>query len=736
MGRADQGVRGPQIPWLEAGQPDIAPPTIPWLEAGGAPVGGSCPNGWRAVHDVGVTTCDPYPQSGALDCPPGETHFPGEAGCSPVGRACAAGPFPSTGDVPSTTPRVFVLAAAEAGGSGSESSPVRTLAAALELAVDGALVVLGAGIYEVDRAWPDGVSIRGLCARESFVVVADGSERSAVLDIDRHASPVRVESLTVGPAPVVGLRIRRPGAVVTLDGVRVEGVTGDPAAVVVASAAEVEARSIVIRGRRPGADGEGGAGLRIEARGRLSLERAVLVENLGVGVSVSDDGTRAALEDVVVRDTLVDDGRSAAAALFVGQGARLELRRGLLERSRGLGASLGGDGTEALLEDLIVRETLAARNGELGHGVEVVSGARVELQRGLVERSRSAGVLVAEEGSAATLEDLVVRGTLAGERDGASGYGVSVQRGAVLELRRSLVQENRASGVRVARDGTLAVLEDVVVRETLPQLADGDFGMGLDVQRGARLELRRGLVERSRTAGVFVGGAGTEAVLQDLVLRRTLPQESDGRSAGGLAAQNGARVELRRGLLEQNREAGVLVALDGAEALLEDVVIRDTLVRETDGALGRGLNIQLEARAELRRGLVEHNRDVGVLALERARFDGEDVVIRRTTAPDCHPDCERGSFGVNLGSYTGSTVELGRFELASAELCGVQIGADARVRLTGGVVRDHPIAVCLRVPRPTEPLRQGVDYVDNGELVDTWRFPTPDPIEGLDLFEP
>src|SRR5262245_41713325 len=55
-----------------------APPAAP-----APPVFTPCPAGWREVPGD-VTTCDPYPAGGALDCPVGEAHFPGEAACSPI----------------------------------------------------------------------------------------------------------------------------------------------------------------------------------------------------------------------------------------------------------------------------------------------------------------------------------------------------------------------------------------------------------------------------------------------------------------------------------------------------------------------------------------------------------------------------------------------------------------------------------------------------------------------------
>ncbi|MGF1469296.1 MAG: hypothetical protein ACFCGT_24520 [Sandaracinaceae bacterium] len=841
-GDREAGPEAPRIPWLDDGVPPIAQPAIGWLDDGVPPIGWDCPEGWREVTEGGVTTCDPYPEGGALDCPEGDAHFPGEAGCAPIGRACGDGPFPEVDDLEASAV-VFVSEAATTSGDGSRGAPFRRLAGGLDRARSGDTLVLASGTYVVDRAWPDGVSLRGRCARQTVLTAGDDSERAAVLDIGRHDAPIRVESVGLGPAPVAGIRVRRPGAVVSLAGVEVKEVTGAPAAVLVTSAARVEARSILVRDTRAALDGDGGIGLSVPARGGLELRRAVLDANRTLGADVSAAGSRAVLEDVVIRDTLarsrddalgqgmnVDIGARVALrrsllegnrttallvrggdaravledviirdslaqesdgafgrAVSVDQGGEVQLRRGLIERAREIAVLVNGAGTVATLEDLIVRDTLPrASDGAFGRGLSAQLGARVELRRALFERNRMEGVLVTGDGTVAVLHDLVVRETLARERDGAYGRGVTVQQRARMELRGALIERSREHGVLVMGAGTEAVLEDLVLRETSSRDSDGALGRGLEVQLGARVELRRGLLERNHEAGLVVGGDGAEAVLEDLIVRDTLGVEGSGAFGHGLTVALGAQVELDRGLLERNRQVGVIVGGQGTGAVLEDVVVRDTLPRGSDGAFGVGLSVQ-SARVELRCGLLERNRAIGVfvsgdgasamlddvvvrntssqesdggsgravevqrggrLDLRRARLErnrefglmattgaslaGEDVVVRETAAPACSPACERRAPGANLGSFGGSIVELRRFELARGEVCGVQLGEGSDLRLAEGVVHDHPIAICLGDPGyPVELLRQAVRFTDNSVLLEQTDFPVPDLAEAI-----
>ncbi|MGF1466819.1 MAG: hypothetical protein ACFCGT_11865 [Sandaracinaceae bacterium] len=736
----DQGVipapEAPRIPWLHDGVPTIAPPDIPWLE-GDPPPDWGCPDGWRTVTQRGVTTCDPYPEAGALACPDGEAHFLGEQGCAPIGRACGEGAFADVSDLePSAL--WFVDETAAVGGVGSAGAPFRRLADGLDAAGSGDTVVLGRGIYRVDRVWPDGVSLRGRCVRDTQLTSSEGTPTSAVLDIRHHSSAIRIEDVTVGPAEVGGVHLHNAGEEVLLEGLRVREVTGEPRAAVQAElGAALRAHSLVIQDTRSSAGGEFGRGLDVRAGAGVDLRRAVLERNREGGVSVLDPGSEARLEDLVVRDTMPRESDDMfGRGLGVQFGPRVVLRRALLERNRDVGIFVGGGGADALIEDVVICDTLAeASDGTGGRGLNVVLGARVTLRRGLVERNLETGVAVDVDGTG-TLEDLVVRDTLSRESDGQHGDGLFVGGGAQVTLRRGLLGRNRLHGALVSGAGTEGHFESLVVRHTLPQARDGRGGRGVGVQDGARVELRRGLLERNREVSAFIGGEGAGAFLEDVAIRDTLPEESDQSSGRGLGVELGGRVELYRGLLERNHDVGVFVSSPGADAVLEDIVIRGTLPHRADGAEGLGMRVELGAQVEIKRALVEGNHSLGVTASAGA-LDAEDVIIRETLAAACLPECDGEPAGVNLGSYDSAAVELRRFVLADAELCAVQIARDGEVRLATGVVRGHPIGVCLDEPDyPLQLLRQDVRYEGNETLVDSRSLPIPQPGESTDIIEP
>ncbi|MGF1464682.1 MAG: hypothetical protein ACFCGT_00985 [Sandaracinaceae bacterium] len=751
----------PRIPWLEAGQPDIAPPAIPWLEAGVPPIGWGCAGGWRAVDTDGVTTCEPYPEGGPEACGDGEAHFPGEPGCRPIGRACGEGPFAAVDDLPAEALLLFVDAAAAVGGDGSPGAPYRTLAEALDQAASGATVVLAAGAYVVDRGWPDGVSLRGRCVARTRLVAPGGTERSAVVDVARHDAPIRIESVRIGPAEVVGLRVRRPGEAVGVEGVEVTLATGEPGAVVVASGAEVEARSLVARGTRDGSGPFVGVGLSVGARSRLGLTRAVLEGNGGAGIFVAEQAlaevtglrvtrtrghrrrgtrgvgiwveggrlelTRALLDEnrdvgilalgagaeVVARDLVVRDTLPQASDDFFGRGISVELEasaaidRALVERSRehGIIATSGG---RAVLRDVVVRDTGAlATDGTAGRGISVEVGGRVTVERALLTRNREVGLFVVNPGSEATASDLVVRATRPREVDQTGGNGIAVQHGGSMTLARALLADNREISLGLLGDAEL-LAEDLVVRGGIAEQEESLLG-GVFAEDGPRLVLHRAVIEGALGAGMVVRREGTEAEVEDLVVRDTAPHPFVDRSSGVLV-ELGGRLTLRRGLLERNALIGLNVAGIGSSADVREAVVRDQqadLSRERNGGGGFGVNVERGGRLELAEVVIEGNRHTGLgLSDEGTDATLVDAVVR-DTRPQVgdSPVAVAGEFGRGIMAQSGADVALERVLIADNRELGLGVdgegtrleGTDLHVRDTDGQVLDDRLGLGVNV---------------------------------------
>ncbi|MGF1465105.1 MAG: hypothetical protein ACFCGT_03140 [Sandaracinaceae bacterium] len=683
----------------------------------------------------GVTVCDPYPEGGALDCPEGEVHFPGDPGCSPIGRACPDQAFPDESDLPPAVATVYVDDNAPDGGDGRRGAPFRTLPDALDAVASGALVVLGAGVYRVDRPWPSGVSLRGRCAQDSSLGVEEGAGLRAVLELVAPTRAVRIEDVTIGPAPVGAVRVADAGPATVLEGVLIREVTGDLAAVTVEAAGALNVRSVVIRDTRATGAGEGGNGVLVEGPAELSLTRAVLERNIARGVNVTGEHAVATLADVAITDTMpqASDGL-LGPGLEVTHRGTTRASRVFLARNRESGVLVWHEGSVLEAEDLVVRDT-APRGGDRMFGSGVTAGiGRVAIERAWLEGNRFQGA-GAELGAELTLEDVLVSDTRPTE-GGLWGIGVASSDGSRLNATRIVVDENHDLGVGCTR-GAVAAIEDAIVRGTQGRPVDavqgaGDFGRGVYVDFGGSLDLRRVLLDRNQDVGLVVfGDGGSEARLVDVTIRETEPRVLDGASGRGVGLNLGAHVDLERVLVADNHDIGLSVFGGGTRLDAEDLVIRGTQPNRFDGRQGRGMTVSPGASVDLSRALIADNREIG-LAVD-GRVVAHDLQVRGTRASAC-PECDDPAppVGTGVGAFLSARVEVSRFAVSGNEVCGLFIAGEARVDLEDGIVRAHPIGICLQVPDyPVALLRQDVDYRDNRLVIESTSFAVPDPVEDL-----
>lgn len=710
---------------------DVAPPAAPARPA--LPELPPCEPGWAQVTLAGperVRACEPWPEGGPRDCPDGQAHFAGERECRRIGDPCPAAGEEWPIGLPDDARIRFVRAGAAPGGDGTSARPFGSIAAALAGAPEGTIVALGPGTFDEAVELRRGITLWGACVAATTIACSAPHDVRGTLDVRGPDAVVR--NLRVG-----GLRpgLTLDGAVpsISLDGVLIEGVSGYG---IRATRAHVVGREVVVRDTA-GLTGSGtlGLGLLASEGAQVELSAAVVERARLYGVVAQGSGTTLRLEATSVRDGWgqESDG-TGGAGVVVGDGASAELVGVAIERNRDVGLWVYGEGTEAILAGGVVRETMGRRlDGEYGLGVEVSRGARAAVARSFLDRNTETGAWALDAGTRLTLTDVVIRDTRARAGTGLYGQGVVAQDGAAVDLSRAILAGNRSSGVSGLDAGTRLTLTDVVVRGTRGQEHDQRFGSGLLVSRGAAAEASRALFDRNTTDGVRATGLGTTLRLTDVTVTATRSQELDGLWGIGLVVGVGARAEVERAELTENRYAGVVAFGERTEAALADLSVRDTLGQELNGLGGRGLEVVLGAAAEVERAAFERNRDVGVFVFGAgAAVEATDLVVDGTTA------VRSGDDGTGLASLAGARVEADRFVVRDSALCGVMI-AHGRDPDTGepvagggtasfgeGEVSGNPVGVSVQTGADLEALLEHVVLRRNGRDVDTGELPAPE----------
>lgn len=659
--------------------------------------------------------CLPWPANASAACEGASALLPGTTACTPCGRPCPAEGWPE--DLPEQGV-LYVHPEGTPDAAGTRADPFDSPRAALALSAAGDVVALAIGTWNEIVHVPEGVTLQGACAEGSRLEAEAGP--SSIVDVTRGGVVLR--ELTIGGGQFgVGIHGRLASA--RLQSVLVEGATTH--GIAVWEGGTLDAEDVIVRGTlsRPGAL-DLGRGINVEGGSSARLVRAAIERNRDVAIFVAEDGSNLEMTDSVVRDTLAEEASGILGrGLEVELGATATVERVVLERNHSAGI-FAGDGAAIEIHDVRVIDTQpAAGVNPVGHGIDGAWDATVTGARVVVQGSAESGV-DASEGGQIVLEDLVVRDTGPRGSDGAFGRGLSAEGGARLEVRRALVEASHESGVFGGGTGTVLVLSDVVVRDTLPQVSDGEYGRGLSVFDSASLTAERLLVQDNRETGI--GLIQTTATLRDVVVSRTSARDSDGAYGRGLVVQNGSVVTLERASVSECSEAGVAVIGAGSRLTALDLDVSD--IASAPLGAGRGLAVQGGATAELTRVRLARSREVGLFVSEEGSLvTGHDVLVLDTLQRDCTTDlCAAFEAGIGVGAYADAHATLSGFRVERAALVGLQLARGGTIDLSVGVVAGCPIGANIQTEGfDSARLADQVTYRDNERNFDGATLPLP-----------
>lgn len=553
-------------------------------------------------------------------CPEGQLAVPGDASCHEL-MDCGTGPW---GAIPVDAATVYVDAAYAGGASdGTEAHPFVTIQEAVDAAPEGGLVAVASGSYvEAVTITSRAVRIHGRCPSMVEVVGIDGEYAS--LYVGGGADGTEVVGLAF--TGKIGVTVSDAAGVV-LDRVWIH---------------DVISRGLDVQ------NGDGPA--------QATLRDSLVEKNIQVGVLVS--GVEATIERSLVRDTKSAGptfGRGVHVQRTPGKNARGNalVRGSVLEGNHEVGAFT--EASDLTVEASVVRDTKPAPGQPDFHGLMAQANPDTEERGTLTVRS---SVLVHDSiqlaGSDGLIDASVVR-DLEGLSTAGRGVVVGTLPGthvrSALTMTRSLI--DRAEVFGVFDLGSDVTIEGSLVRETLLD-ADGTMGVGLlvmpDDASGERgiVDVRASAFVRNHSMGILA--LGSDLVAEDSRFAEGQPETTDGFFGRGIQVQWGgveakpvpAHATLRRCAFEDNYEVGLFVV--GAQAVIEDSVLRGTKLGFGDSQLGDGIGVAasfLPASIDVTRTRIEGNARAGI-----ANF-GSTVHMGDTTlecnAIQLHGDAYQGS---------------------------------------------------------------------------------------------
>ena len=604
----------------------------------------------------------------------------GEA-CVPA--ACGTGTW---GAIVRDDATIHVDAGAGAGGDGSEAGPLLSIQAAADLAASwgGAKIAVAAGTYVENVHIGDGyagIGIEGRC-REFVTVDGSGRRSSPTMEVtsDSASADIRLAGLTLTGGTSAGLWME--GANVVAEDLDVLANAGG--GVVALDGALVTLSGVTVSGSGPDRNDEYGYGLDVESGSHLTANGCIIDGNTALGVFASNSGTLVELTDTTVMNTVATAESTAGYGVSVQEGASFSATGCTIAGNSGIGVGVTGSGSVAVLSDCEVLDTIAEPNATLGHGLDVADGAVLTATECVIGRSAETGVLASGAASVVTLVDSTISDTLP-RPDGAYGNGVTIQSGASVFATRSTIERNGAVGVLIQGPGSSGVLDETIIRDTVPAL-DGAVGYGLQLGDGATLVATGCTITNNAELGVYLWGAGTHAHLVETTIGDTASR-SDGIGGRGIGVSDGAMLVAERCSVEGNREVGVLAADSGTIVDLTACSIFDT-ARSRDTGFGTGLVAQSGAEVSATGLVVTGSDGPGVYVTD----DGSITCSSCTLADNAFAGALATNGTLDLTSLTitdrGPDAEFG----GGFGLYAISTVGPPTVRLSDSVVAGHAYA--------------------------------------------
>lgn len=471
-------------------------------------------------------------------CPKGQLAVPGDEACRPVAE-CGDDPY---GDLPQGASITHVDGRYGGGASdGTRERPYRTVAQGLAAASAGGVVAVAAGTYVEDVTVPPGVRLYGRCPSMVEIRGIPTRPESWPIILKNGSELHRVAVTSATPAIAVF-----GASDALIEEVWVHDV-GD-AAVVAQATATVRRASVTVR--------------------RSLIERATKFGVVGTASTVK-------VEDSVVRGVALAAGAKGGEGLVAqedpdtGEQSTFEVRGSVIEGSASFGVL--AIGSVVSVDACVLRANRAEREGGVGGGafaqaaIETGRASTMTITRSLLTGNEVQGA--GTKRSKLVIERSVIRDTRARPSDGIGGPGVQATVEADATIRDSVLERNHHAGALLV--GGRLELDGVIVRDTLPVVADDRLGIGVGAQfeptetSPTRLTIRRSLVIRSFFVGVLANGA--ELSLVDSRVEATRASASTDEFGDGVAlssVENGgvrfpARGTLERVTIVGNARAGV-----------------------------------------------------------------------------------------------------------------------------------------------------------------------------------
>ncbi|HEY8077709.1 MAG TPA: hypothetical protein VIF62_26465 [Labilithrix sp.] len=301
----------------------------------------------------------------------------------------------------------------------------------------------GAGISTLSGATVEVVESAIVSSHQSGVEIVDSGHGtvtgSVVRDVQPNGRGDHGDALAVGESGTL-----------TVDGTTAIG--GIQLGVMAVGPATLKITSSVVIGEY---NGFRSGGFTVSSGAKATVDGLAIVKSREIGIVVQDPDSVVTAEHVLVRDVLTasddDDYGQGIAATY---GAELDVTDSAVVQAANAAFVVGGSSTggakpsHAKLDKIVALDPRQNPSMHYGRGVEVTSGAQVEITSSIVSGAPEIGILSGQNDSHVSVTGTVVART--GAPNNAFQHGVCALGGSMLDVSSSLIRDSGGAALAYA----------------------------------------------------------------------------------------------------------------------------------------------------------------------------------------------------------------------------------------------------------------------------------------------
>ena len=766
--------------------PDVVEPAPVQLESW------TCPEGWISVESNDVkdkndnifSWCEPVPlprlkvgdyitklEEGEEEgdrpiCDPeADGNYPvlGKVDCQPLGNACPQADWP---ELPEnlTGSKIYVLATGGEEADGSKDNPFKTLPMAIEAADDGDIIVVGPGEYIEPIIINKSITLWGTCVQKSIInePEPDRGFENGTIEIKSDVD-VKVKNIRISGSQN-GVFIDSENLNLVLDGVWIHkttryGVLVKRGKIKIYNSLidSVQTEEDFTRGRGLGAwvgyyeliinnstientrdiglialhnhngyeeelggyvelnnfavrkvdyevkEEKSGVGLFLHEHIELNINNVLIDNASSAGVRLNNK-TFGNINNIIIQNTNYQEfNHELGIGIGIENGTRVNFNQILIRNVYSTGFAINGSETDISLNNFVIYN-IKARDSDLtmGYGIELTDNARVNLDKGLVSEARSVAVFL-NQNSFSEINNIIIKNTSHEQNSKQGGYALAIANESKANIKRGVFDNNEDLSILITMKDTELNMEDVIIKNTKPNNESLENGAGIFADTGAICTIKRGILDNNYTSGVQIFSKGTVFKLEDVIIKNTKPMESTKEAGVGIAVGEGAKLDFNNGVIDSNHLAGVIVFNKNSEINIEKTIIKNNKSEEKTLMGGMGLYADTEAIANLNQVFVQNNKDGGiVIDGENTKVNLKKVKIENIKAADCFSlseedelYCENGDKVAGIGISNKATTTVEQVKISNSDFVGLALVNEGLLSGSKLEINDNKVGINL-----------------------------------------